>query len=314
MHTLTRQRRRCLIAGTQPTLSGPCPRYARDHDQHATRTLRTHRLAKTVETTNSTRALSRNGPGEHCTDVHARPHPPRRHGRIHIGTTNPRPLLFQDTSTRKGCRQRPADTPSLRGVDRATPCTDHHQQTPTHAPRNLQTVHTICTQEPTSKQTNPQTLQGHQTQPHPHNPPKRGHLTGHVTPARSRRRRPRHSPPCRTHPTTRLPFSVMGQSHNNPALSHRHQPRHSPTHPHRSHQHTAPRTFLGNLLRRTARHRRTGRSRRAMKGQGVEGDESTRPPSTPCPTPPPTTTTQGQLSQPGPTVPHRHPTHDTGNR
>lgn len=46
------------------------------------------------------------------------------------------------------------------------PCTDHHQ-TPTHALRNLQTVHPIRTQGPTSKQTDSQPPQGHQTQPHP---------------------------------------------------------------------------------------------------------------------------------------------------
>lgn len=119
-----------------------------------------------------------------CTDAHARPHPPRRHGRVHIGTPQFTAPAFQDTSTRKAAASVRLTCPlGGGGVKSGNTAPTPPPADPDHPrSRNLQTVHPIHTRRH-PPQTDSQTPQGHQTQTHPHNPPKRN--TSHATSPRS---------------------------------------------------------------------------------------------------------------------------------
>ena len=90
--TLTRRKRQNHHRGTQPTLrdpaldtrAGPQPAPLSNYSEHID-------SGRPGETTDSG-MLSGDGPGN-AAPTRARPHPPRRHERVRISTTNPWPLL-----------------------------------------------------------------------------------------------------------------------------------------------------------------------------------------------------------------------------
>ena len=130
MDTLTRRRRRCLIAGTPINPLGTLPSiHAPGHDQHPSRTFQ-DTSTQEGRTKPPTRARSEsNGPGEHCTDAHAETTSASRHERVHIGTPIHSPC-FSGHIDSQGCYQYPADMPPLREWIGQC-CTDYHQHQPT---------------------------------------------------------------------------------------------------------------------------------------------------------------------------------------
>ena len=208
--------------GTSTNPRGTLPRYTRaGHDQHPTRIFqdtstrgkagRNHRLGHT---------LSRNGPGEHCTDAHAETTsapPPWTSTHRH---TNSRPLLFRthrlarlSASVRLTC--------PLAGSEIGQHCTN-----PTTGGPRPSTLPEPPDSAPHPHQTSPSTnrLADSSRPPNPDPPAQSAetqHLTRHVTPLGGNNL---DTPtlPNRTHPTTGLPFSVMG-SHTTT------QPRHTAT-------------------------------------------------------------------------------------
>lgn len=171
MDTRHAKRRRCLIAGT-PTNPRDPPPIRVGQDQHATPELfRTHRLAKAGRN----HRLDTLSQGTGQATLHRQPRQPCRphrrtrttsacrHGRVHIGTPIHDPC-FEDASTRKGCRQCPADTPASGSGDAAPTITDYTNHP---RPRNLQTVHTIHTQGTHIQADRPADSSRPPTPPHP---------------------------------------------------------------------------------------------------------------------------------------------------
>lgn len=156
-----------------------------------------------------------------CTDAHARPHPPRRHGRVHIGTPIHGPC-FSGHIDSQGCCQCPADMPS-RGSEIGQYCTN-----PTTGGPRPSTLPEPPDSAPHPHQTSPSTnrLADSSRPPNPDPPTQSAETRTPHTP-----RHPRTlggndldipTLPNRTHPTTGLPFSVVG-SHTTT------QPRHTAT-------------------------------------------------------------------------------------
>lgn len=165
----------------------------------------------------------------------------------------------------------------------------------------------------------------------------RRNATPHTPRHPARWKRPRHPYPAEPDtPHHRIALFGHGQPHNNPTSSHRHlRTRHLLTPPpaETAHRHRRLEPSPQNLLRRTTHHRRTGRSRHAMKGKRLErwrvrkpplkplphpttnNHNSTSPrrnPVTPCPIDtPPTTRATGELSR---VPPQRHTLTSTQGR
>lgn len=151
-----RRRRRCLIAGLQPPSQTLPLIRAPGHDQHAT--LESGHIDSGSPKPPTRHALSQ-GTGQTTLHrhAHARPHPLCRHGRVHIGTPNPRPPAFEDTSTCKAAASvrltcprrewigRPLHRPPLGGHQPST-LGDPHPNRPTlrtpqgHQPRPTRTI------------------------------------------------------------------------------------------------------------------------------------------------------------------------------
>lgn len=293
----------------QPSIS---PQYARGHDQHATRTLRTPRLGRPDETTDLG-TLSRNGPGEHCTDARKTTSAPPSWTNTHRHHQSTAPAFLRTHRLAKAAASARPTRPLLGewiGQPLAPTITNKHQPTPSEPPDSAHHLYSgthIQADQPADSSRPPNSA-----------PPTQSAETR--TPHRSRHPRTLSAETTSTLPalpdTPHHPIALFGHG----AITQQPGLVAPPPTPPLTYPSTPvpPAHRASNLPREPSQTNGTppahGSESTCHEGQGVEGDESTRPPSTPCPTPPPTTTTQGQLSQPGPTVPHRHPTHDTGNR
>ena len=215
---------------------------------------------------------------------------------------------------------------------------------PHHGQHHLgDTIPTPQPHAPATTNTNPRSQEPPDSAPHPHSG-----ITSKQTDSQDPSRPPNSAPPAqstetRAPHTPRRPRALGGDDLDTPILPNRITPHHRIT-PCRSWAttqqpgfvapplenspptHTAacrngppaspPRTLSRDLPRRTARHQRTGPQPQATcHGQGSRRVTSPRdhlrplaPPHHQQPQPKVTTW------QPGHSVPHRHPTHDTGNR
>lgn len=129
----------------QPTLSGPCPRYARrprpaPHSRTFQNTSTQGRPSKPPTRTRSLEERARRRRTDNLDnpaaliDAHARARATSasRHGRVRISTPIHGPCFFRTHRLGGGCRQCPADV-SREWIGQR--CTDHHRRTPAiHAP------------------------------------------------------------------------------------------------------------------------------------------------------------------------------------